>query len=57
MEKFWHKLFRNQKTQGEWFELTDHDVLSFQEKCTEMDKKYIFLENNNIFFKKRLQKK
>ena len=52
IEKWLHfKLIKN-KIRNEWFELDDEYVLSFKEKCKEIEEMYNEMETNPFFNKK-----
>ena len=46
-------MYSNQKTEtdNEWFILTNEQVFGFKEICTDIDKKVIFMKENNPFYK------
>jgi hypothetical protein len=53
VEGWLHKKYGFQKTEtkNEWFQLTNEQVASFMDDCTEIEKKVIYLLENNSFYK------
>lgn len=53
IEKWLHNMYSNQKTEtdNEWFSLTNEQVFGFKETCTDIEKKVIFMKENNPFYK------
>ena len=52
IEKHLHLHFFKNRVKNEWFELTDDEVLGFENKCKDIENIYSSLEDN-IFFKKK----
>ena len=53
VEGWLHKKYANQKTEtkNEWFQLTNEQVTSFIDDCVEIEKKVVYLLENNPFYK------
>jgi len=51
VEKWMQRLHRAKKVEGEWFELTDEDILSFLDECKKADDTITLLINENHFYK------
>lgn len=53
VEGWLHKKYNIQKTEtkNEWFILTNEQVTSFMDDCTEIEKKVVYLLENNPFYK------
>ncbi len=49
-----HQQFKSKKIKNEWFMLDKDDVDNFMETCEIIEKRYIFMAENNYFFKKLL---
>jgi porphobilinogen deaminase len=55
MEKLLHSQYAVYRVLNEWFELSDEDVLLFQERCKEVDG-IIEALKDNYYFRKKLIK-
>lgn len=53
IESWLHKKYFNQRLEGEWFQLTDDDVMLFEDTCQSIETTVKFLKEENYFFKKR----
>lgn len=51
IEKHLHLQFNSKKIKNEWFELSDDDVLDFNNRCAEIEKMYEALKDNYFFNK------
>ena len=45
-----HKTFKQKRVRGEWFNLTDEDLLSFKEKCQILHDNFEIISNNNTYY-------
>ena len=54
IEKMLHQKFRNNRTNGEWFELDCNNIKTFKEECNRLEE-LIDQMKNNIFFMKNLK--
>jgi hypothetical protein len=52
IESWMHNHYKNVKIQGEWFQLTDEDVINFKSLCNKQHDIYEMLYEENPFFKK-----
>jgi len=50
LEGWMHRKFSSRRVEGEWFELSDDDVLSFIGECEKADKTITYLINENPFY-------
>lgn len=50
IESMLHFYYVNKHIKGEWFELSDEDVLDFINVCTQKEKQLQFLIKSNHFF-------
>jgi hypothetical protein len=50
LEKMLHLHYHNRRTNGEWFNLTDQEVLSFNSICQEKENIIKLLYENNYYF-------
>jgi predicted GIY-YIG superfamily endonuclease len=48
IETIMHRFMRSKKINGEWFELTNEDVLNFKDKCAQIDTNIKYLAENKI---------
>jgi hypothetical protein len=53
IETMLHNALANKRGNGEWFELTEEEVLNFIPLCEKKEKQLKFLMENNHFFKKQ----
>lgn len=53
IEKWLHIKFLKEKVRNEWFELTDEQVLDFENKCIEIENMYRIMEDNPFFKTKK----
>jgi hypothetical protein len=44
-----HKIYENQKIDGEWFNLNEEQINNFYETCEKYYKNFEFLNKNNTF--------
>ena len=53
VERWLHKKYNLQKTEtkNEWFTLTNEQVANFIDDCIEIEKKVVYLLENNPFYK------
>ena len=51
IEKHLHLQFYSKKIKNEWFELSDNDVLDFNNRCAEIEKMHNALKDNYFFNK------
>lgn len=49
MEKYLHRVFNSKRIHGEWFNLTDEDVMSFVEECSKYEDALESLQDNPFF--------
>ena len=45
-----HRAFKSKKVRGEWFNLTDEDLLSFQERCQILHDNFEVITKNNTYY-------
>lgn len=50
IESSLHRVFKNKKIKGEWFNLTDQDLLSFQERCQTLHDNFELITKNNTYY-------
>ena len=50
VEKMLHRKYHKEKKNGEWFILTNDQVMSFTDDCTKADTTITFLKENNTFY-------
>ena len=50
IESSLHRAFKSKKVRGEWFNLTDEDLLSFQERCQILHDNFELISNNNTYY-------
>lgn len=50
METAMHAIFKLKRKEGEWFELSEEDVLNFQEYCKEKEATMDLLKSSNYFW-------
>lgn len=55
IEKWLHTLYLSKKVRNEWFELTDKEVMDFENRCKEYEEMYFLMEGNPFFKNKRLK--
>lgn len=54
LEKLLHVFYANKRTIGEWFELSDDDVMQFTEKCDKASETIDLLMETNYFFQNNI---
>ena len=47
-----HNMWKHKNKRGEWFYLTQEEVLNFKNKCKKIEENFIFLSKENEYFKK-----
>jgi predicted GIY-YIG superfamily endonuclease len=52
IEADFKRTYRSKRTSGEWFELTEDEILNFQNFCESKEKLFDFMYEHNEFFKK-----
>ncbi len=57
IESWMHNHYKKSNIRGEWFQLTDVDVLEFKTLCLKQHDIYEMLYNENPFFKKMVNKR
>ena len=50
LETMLHTFYANKRGNGEWFQLSDDEVLSFISTCEKLHKILVLLLNNNHFY-------
>jgi hypothetical protein len=50
IESFLHRLYQSNRLEGEWFQLTNSQVLAFQTECENFDKTITMLLSMNPFY-------
>jgi hypothetical protein len=45
-----HRIFKNKKVNGEWFDLTDEDVKSFMDKCKSSHETLELITTQNTYY-------
>lgn len=50
LEKWLHRKFDALRLEGEWFNLTDEDIINFNDICNQADNTIKLLINENPFF-------
>lgn len=45
-----HRTFNSKKIRGEWFNLTDEDLISFQERCQILHDNYELITKDNTYY-------
>ena len=50
IEAMLHRIFRDKKIQGEWFNLDSEDVIMFREYCSSIHSNLKFISEQNTYF-------
>jgi hypothetical protein len=48
-----HKQFKSKRVNGEWFMLSDSDILEFGKICETLHEGFEFIANNNTYYQDR----
>lgn len=49
LEKYLHRYYKSVKQEGEWFKLTDSDILLFEDLCSNQERNLKVLTENNLY--------
>lgn len=56
IESNFHRSLKYKKVSGEWFKLDNDDIITFKEKCQSIHDNLNFIEDNNLYFKEKINK-